>query len=129
MSTTAAGPSWIAALIPLSADRHLKSVVAGALAAAMLAGCNPVKQDRMTDTLQNATNGYQNALRWGYFENAYSYIHPDRRDKALSPETLEGLRLTGYDVIQSAVIDTEAETATQIAVRRKVREKPMQIRT
>lgn len=85
-----------------------------ALAAAMLVGCNPVKQDRMTDTLQNATNGYQNALRWGYFENAYGYIHPDRRGEALSPEALEGLRLTGYDVIQPPVMNSEAETAAQI---------------
>jgi hypothetical protein len=114
MSITAVGASRIASIIPLSVDRRLKSAVTGVLVAAMLVGCNPVKQDRMTDTLQNATNGYQNALRWGYYENAYSYIHPDRRGETLSPEALEGLRLTGYDVIRPPVIDTEAETATQI---------------
>ena len=114
MSITAVGSSRIVSITLPSADRRLKSVVAVALAAAMLLGCNPVKQDRMTDTLQNATNGYQNALRWGYYENAYGYIHPDRRGEALSPETLEGLRLTGYDVIQPPLMNAEAETATQI---------------
>jgi hypothetical protein len=89
-------------------------MIAGVLAACVLAGCNPVKQDRMTDTLQNATNSYQNALRWGYFENAYSHLPPDRRRDTLSSETLEGLRLTGYDVIQPLVINAESETATQI---------------
>ncbi|BCU05573.1 hypothetical protein [Allochromatium tepidum] len=114
MSITAVGSSRIVSITLPPVDRRLKSVVAGVLAAALLVGCNPVKQDRMTDTLQNATNGYQNALRWGYYENAYGYIHPDRRGETLSPETLEGLRLTGYDVIQPPVMNAEAETATQI---------------
>ena len=114
MSITAVGSSRIVSITLPPVDHRLKSVVAVALAAALLVGCNPVKQDRMTDTLQNATNGYQNALRWGYYENAYGYIHPDRRGAALSPETLEGLRLTGYDVIQPPVMNAEAETATQI---------------
>ena len=114
MSTTAIGPFRIHSIALPSADRRLQSVIAGALAVAMLVGCNPVKQDRMTDTLQNATNGYQNALRWGYFENAYSYLPPDRRDEAISPEILEGLRLTGYDVIQPPVMNAESETATQV---------------
>jgi hypothetical protein len=89
-------------------------MTAVALAALMLIGCNPIKQDRLTDTLQNVTNGYQNALRWGYFENAYSYIHPDRRGDTRSSENLDGLRLTGYDVIQPPVMNAESETATQV---------------
>ncbi|MTW22334.1 hypothetical protein [Allochromatium palmeri] len=106
--------SRIASYASGAGRRRLGSFTAGVLALSLLAGCNPVKQDRLSDRLQNATNGYQTALRWGYFENAYGYLHPDQRDKTPMPDTLTGLRLTGYDVIQSPVMDTEAETATQI---------------
>lgn len=114
MTSQVAGQSKITSITSRSATPNRTSARLGVLVACLLAGCNPIKQDRLTDTLQKATSGYQNALRWGYFENAYSYIHPERRGKALSPETLEGLRLTGYDVIQPPVMNAEAETATQI---------------
>lgn len=68
----------------------------------------------MADSLQNATNGYQTALRWGYYENAYAYIDPkQRRDQSL-PAVLEGLRLTGYDVIQSPTLREGDDKAIQI---------------
>jgi len=114
MHITALGSFRIVSVLTPRVESRLTSMIAGLLLTLILTGCNPIKQDRMTDTLQNATNGYQKALRWGYFENAYNYIHPDRRVEAISPEALEGLRLTGYDVIQPPTINTESGTATQL---------------
>ncbi len=85
-----------------------------ALLAAALVGCNPVKEDKMSDTLQDALNGYQKALRWGYFDNAFAYLDPKQRNDKPMPAVLEGLRLTGYDVIQPAVVKEEKMTAMQL---------------
>ncbi|MBK1719031.1 hypothetical protein CKO27_15515 [Thiocystis violacea] len=84
------------------------------LVATTLAACNPVKKDQMTDSLQNATNGYQTALRWGYYENAYAFIDPRQRQDKPMPASLEGLRLTGYDVIQPLVLKQDENQAAQI---------------
>ena len=76
-------------------------------------GCGTVKKDKLAVGLQSATNAYQSALRWGYYETAYGFVHPDlRQDKPL-PAVLVGLRLTGYDVVQPPTIQGE-ETAIQI---------------
>lgn len=96
--------------------RNWRFGFSGSLVLLALLGCNPVKQDHLTDTLQKATSGYQNALRWGYFENAYGYLHPKQRTQALTAETFKGLRLTSYDVIQPPVMDARAEMALQVVV-------------
>ncbi len=104
---------------PISASsRRQRWMHAGPILAvlvlALLAGCNPVKKDKMAVSLQNATNGYQSALRWGYYENAYGYVAPEeRKDKALSAN-LSDIRLTGYDIVQPPVMEQDAETALQI---------------
>ncbi|QIK37049.1 hypothetical protein GWK36_02460 [Caldichromatium japonicum] len=68
----------------------------------------------MSDTLQKATDGYQDALRWGYFENAYGYIHPEQRANRPFPDTFKGLRLTGYEVLQAPRIQADKQMATQL---------------
>lgn len=79
----------------------------------MLGACNPIKGDRLSNTLHQATEGYQTALRWGYFENAYAYLAPDRRMEHASRPELAGLRLTGYEVLQGPVIQPDQQTAVQ----------------
>ncbi len=79
------------------------------------AGCGAVKKDKLAVGLQSATNAYQSALRWGYYETAYGFLHPDARQDKPLPKVLEGLRLTGYDVVQPPTIQGE-ETATQIVM-------------
>ena len=83
------------------------------LLTALVGGCGAVTKDKRAVTLQNATNGYQAALRWGYYENAYGFLAPDIRDKTPNPTLKPGLRLTGYDVIQQPVMLDENK-ATQI---------------
>lgn len=94
--------------------RHWAARAAIALAILALTACSPIKKDKMAITLQNATNGYQSALRWGYFENAYGYVDPDKRKGKAMPSDLEGIRLTGYDVVQSPVMEKDANMALQI---------------
>jgi hypothetical protein len=77
-------------------------------------GCSPVKKDKMATTLQDATNGYQSALRWGYYDNAYSFVDPKKRAGKELPKVLETIRLTGYDVVQPPVMKADSDTAAQV---------------
>lgn len=85
------------------------------MVSAVLAACAPIKQEQLTTALQKATDGYQDALRWGYFESAYGYLHPDQRANRPLPDTFKGLHLTGYEVLQPPMIQPDRETAIQIA--------------
>lgn len=82
-------------------------------AALLLAGCATVEKDKRAVALQAATNGYQSAIRWGYYETAFGYLHPDLRKDKPVPESLKDLRLTGYDVVQPPTMQDE-DTAIQV---------------
>lgn len=95
-----------------SRSTHSSSLLCALLASLLLAGCGAVEKDKRAVGLQAATNGYQSALRWGYYETAYGFVHPDlRKGKTLDP-LFEGLRLTGYDVAQPLTMQ-DKDSATQ----------------
>lgn len=79
----------------------------------LISGCATVEKDKRALALQAATNGYQSAIRWGYYETAFGYLHPDLRKGQSVPEGLKDLRLTGYDVVQPPTMQDE-DTATQV---------------
>jgi hypothetical protein len=81
--------------------------------AVLASGCATVEKDKRAVALQAATHGYQSALRWGYYETAFGYLHPDLRKGMTVPENLKDLRVTGYDVVQPPTLQDEG-TATQI---------------
>lgn len=83
------------------------------LGALLISGCATVEKDKRALALQAATNGYQSAIRWGYYETAFGYLHPDLRKGQSVPEGLKDLRLTGYDVVQPPTMQDE-NTATQV---------------
>ena len=74
--------------------------------------CGRVKEDKMAAGLYNATKGYRESIRWGYFDAAVGFLYPDTRAD-LDAKLLENVRVTGYEVIQPAVI-TPQETAVQL---------------
>jgi type II secretory pathway pseudopilin PulG len=78
-------------------------------------GCAVVEKDRRALALQAATNGYQSALRWGYYETALGFLHPDQRKSGELPEAFAQLRVTGYDVTQPPVVQPD-DSATQVVV-------------
>lgn len=79
----------------------------------LLPGCATVEKDKRALALQAATNGYQSAIRWGYYETAFGYLHPDLRKGKPLPEGLTDIRLTGYEVVQPPTMQDE-NTATQV---------------
>ena len=95
---------------PPSARLALPALMAAVM---LLAGCATVEKDKRAIALQAATSGYQSAIRWGYYETAYGYLHPDLRKGKSMPDIVKDLRLTGYDVVQPPTLQDEG-TATQI---------------
>jgi hypothetical protein len=88
-----------------------------ALAVASLGGgCGTIKEDTMAQSLYLATKGYRESIRWGYFEAAAGFLHPDERAD-IDFDSLENVRVTGYEVIQPAVISadqSEQRSAVQL---------------
>lgn len=82
------------------------------LAILLAAGCGQVKEEGKLNALDAAVTAYGNAIRWGYYETAFGYLHPDER-RAM-PSHLENIRVTSYDVVQPPVRPDE-DTATQVA--------------
>lgn len=100
-------------LRPLMIQRLIQRLIPLLGAVLLLAGCATVEKDKRAVALQAATNGYQSAIRWGYYETAFGYLHPDLRKDKPVPESLKDLRLTGYDVVQPPTMQDE-DTAIQV---------------
>lgn len=69
-------------------------------------GCGRVKEDKLAQGLYAATKGYRESIRWGYYDAALGFLHPDERVD-VDLEALENIRITGYEEIQPAVITPE----------------------
>lgn len=83
---------------------HRRLLAVAALVALLCAsGCATYREDREKDALEAATNGYAAALRWGYYETAVGYLHPEKRKIAEVPKGLTKIRVTRYDVVQPPV--------------------------
>lgn len=76
-------------------------------------GCAQVEKDKKRTTLDAAVTAYGSALRWGYFETASGFLHPDHRDGAARADWGKDLRILSYDVVQPAMLSDE-DTANQV---------------
>jgi hypothetical protein len=67
----------------------------------LCAGCGEMSPHSKTDVLNTTLNGYANALRWGDFEQAMTYVDPqvqkDHPLTALEKERYKQVRVGGYN--------------------------------
>ncbi|WP_295590918.1 hypothetical protein [uncultured Lamprocystis sp.] len=93
-------------------------VTAVALVGLLLASCGTIEKDKRALGLQAATAAYQSALRWGYFETAYGYLHPDqRKDKSTDlPPVFTDLRVAGYEVVQPPLMQNPGEAVQVVTI-------------
>lgn len=97
-----------------SPRRHqLNALALVVLAASLIGGCATYREDRRQDALEAATTAYATALRWGYYETAIGYLHPDKRRVVDVPKDLPNIRVTRYDVVQPPIPSGEL-TAVQV---------------
>jgi hypothetical protein len=101
---------------PSSLNRTLVTLVLAVLIAVLAGGCAAYKEDRKQDALEAATNAYQTALRWGYYETAIGYIHPDKRKVLEVPKELVNIRVTRYDVVQPPIPAGEGKVTQVVQI-------------
>jgi hypothetical protein len=97
---------------PTMPYRILLGILSTALLAA--AGCGAIEKDRMAVAMEAALTTYGEAIRWGYFDVAYSYIPADKRKKI--PKDLANVQVIGYEVVQPPYMrdDRSAEQVARI---------------
>lgn len=67
-------------------------------AALVLTGCSSMEKEKKANALEAAVTRYAAAIRWGYDDVAYSFVHPDKRKAR--PAGLDNIRVTGYEAVQ-----------------------------
>jgi hypothetical protein len=77
-----------------------------ALLLAFVAGCGSMQEEKRAGALLATTNNYREAIRWGYWDAAIEFLHPDARDE-LDPSALDNIRVTGLEVVRPATITPE----------------------
>jgi hypothetical protein len=83
-------------------------------------------ETRKANLLEATLSGYASALRWGYYESAFSVRDPEC---AVEPvPDMRSVRLTGYEVTQPPVMTDEA-TAVQVVRIDYVLEDEQRVRT
>ena len=87
-----------------------------------LGGCSTIEKDKRANAMDAALTTYGEAIRWGYFETAYGFVHPDKRKPV--PMYLDNIRVTGYEVVQPPLM--KGETSLDQIVRIEYVHKDMQ---
>jgi hypothetical protein len=98
------------------APRRLASTLAVLAALLWTSGCATYREDRKQESLEAATNAYAAALRWGYYETAVGYLHPEKRKVAEVPKILKDIRVTRYDVVQPPIQTGKTETVQVVQI-------------
>ncbi len=85
----------------------------------LLSGCitenitEKVKTRKKADSLESTLYKYANAIRWGYFDEAYAYRKYEKGEYPKPPDNLADIRVTSYDVIHPATMMVE-DVAVQL---------------
>ncbi len=96
------------------ASRLLLLVSAVTLVAAA-PGCGRIKEDKKAMLLESATSAYRQSIRWGYFQSAAGFVHPDERGE-IDMDALNNVRVTGYEVIQQPVIGANDQAVQVVQI-------------
>lgn len=72
-----------------------------ALSILVLSGCltEKIEKQKKADALQSTLYSYANALRWGYFDEAYNFRKYEKGEYPDPPKGLNEVRVSAYDVI------------------------------
>ncbi len=92
-------------------NRRLILISSATAMALAFSGCGKVKKKKKENALEATLTAYGTALRWAYYDVAWGYIQPDKRE--VRPERLDNIRVTGYDVVQPP-LRTAEDKATQV---------------
>jgi hypothetical protein len=80
-----------------------------------LPGCARLKEDNRRIAFEHTSNGYREAIRWGYFHAAAGFLAPDARD-GVDPAALDNVRVTGYEVVRPAKLGSGEDTEQLVQI-------------
>jgi hypothetical protein len=86
-----------------------------AVAALPLAACEGMKKKDRVSRLDQSVNAYVGAIRWGHFQTAAAFAVPRAGTaRPLDPDTLTGLKVTGFSVRIGSVDEAGIEAQVSI---------------
>lgn len=69
-----------------------------ASAMVLIVGCEGMAKKDQASRLDQSLRAYVGSIRWGNFETAAAFAVPRGSANAVSPATLDGIKVTGYAV-------------------------------
>jgi len=76
------------------------------IAAISLLGCQTLEIRERQISLDKVLNAYETAIRWSYIHQAYSLLKPERIKNIEIPRGLENIKVTKYEILEPAVIES-----------------------
>lgn len=76
-----------------------------AMVALLLSGCGSLTDGRKAERLDASLSHYEAALRWGYYDSAFSLQDPTQL--ATPPPDMSNVRLTSYEVAQPPILERD----------------------
>ncbi len=82
---------------------------------AELPGCARMQKDKQASALLSTADAYRETLRWGYWDAAVEFLHPDAQ-KELDLSPLANVRVTGIEVVRAASITPESTAVRLVRI-------------
>lgn len=79
------------------------------IAAIILAGCATAEKDTRMDALNNTTDNYRNAIRWGLYDIADNLTEADGNKDNSNLERLKKIKVTDYKTVRQDVSEDGKE--------------------
>lgn len=81
-------------------------------------GCASYGERKQLDMLEERTENYETALRWGRYETAYAFIK--NKVTAYTTDNLEGLnqiKITSYEMLDRKVLENNEEAEQKVEIK------------
>ncbi len=82
----------------------------------LLAGCAGLEENRRNSNFGLQMLSFENAMRWGNYKLAASYIKPGLLDAPVDFDAFEGLQITDYKVRNTVTSADESQTTLELRI-------------
>jgi hypothetical protein len=94
----------------------MQRLIALLLLAAFLGGCASMDERKKSVTLEATTRHYQDAIRWGDYEDANAY-RVQTGAPSTDPEKLKHFRVTSYEILNTELSDDESKATITVLIK------------
>ena len=83
-------------------------------AAVLVVGCETVKKESQASRLDQTLRAYAGSIRWGNYDTADAFAAPRAVAKAVQASSLDGIKVTGYEVRVNSVAEDAREASVHM---------------